>query len=280
MKIGLVLEGGGMRGMYTTAIMDYFLETGLAFDGIFSVSAGALFGINFLSKDKYRALRYNLNYIKDKRYISFQSLLKTGNIINEQFAFHTIPKQLDRFDYETYKSNDTDFFVTVTNIHTGKPEYYNLVDASKQIELLRATSALPFVSKPVNYQGNMYLDGGIADSIPYKKAMSMGYDKIIVILTRPIQYRKSKPNDILIDLKYRQYPKLKRTLKNRYIEYNQSVESLIELEHEDKVKVIRPSKPININRLENDPYKLLEVYRQGLADIQASYPSLINYLKA
>lgn len=280
MKIGLVLEGGGMRGMYTTAIMDYFLETGLAFDGIFSVSAGALFGINFLSKDKYRALRYNLNYIKDKRYISFQSLLKTGNIINEQFAFHTIPKQLDRFDYETYKSNNTDFFVTVTNIHTGKPEYYNLVDASKQIELLRATSALPFVSKPVNYQGNMYLDGGIADSIPYKKAMSMGYDKIIVILTRPIQYRKSKPNDILIDLKYRQYPKLKRTLKNRYIEYNQSVESLIELEHEDKVKVIRPSKPININRLENDPYKLLEVYRQGLADIQASYPSLINYLKA
>lgn len=280
MKIGLVLEGGGMRGMYTTAIMDYFLETGLAFDGIFSVSAGALFGINFLSKDKYRALRYNLNYIKDKRYISFQSLLKTGNIINEQFAFYTIPKQLDRFDYEAYKSNDTDFFVTVTNIHTGKPEYYNLVDASKQIELLRATSALPFVSKPVNYQGNMYLDGGIADSIPYKKAMSMGYDKIIVILTRPIQYRKSKPNDILIDLKYRQYPKLKRTLKNRYIEYNQSVESLIELEHEDKVKVIRPSKPINIDRLENDPYKLLEVYRQGLADIQASYPSLINYLKA
>lgn len=279
MKIGLILEGGGMRGMYTTAIMDYFLDTGLTFDGIITVSAGALFGINFLSKDKHRGLRYNLNYIRDKRYISFQSLLKTGNMINEEFAFHTIPNQLDPFNNETFMKSGTDFIVTVTNINTGQPEYFKITDAFEQIDLLRATSALPFVSKPVNYKGSIYLDGGVSDSIPYQKAMSMGYDKIIVILTRPIQYRKSKPNELMIDLKYRHFPEFKKTLKNRYLDYNRSVESLIELEHQGKVKVLRPSKPIDIKRLENDPQKLINVYRLGLADIQAAYPSLIDYLK-
>lgn len=279
MKIGLILEGGGMRGMYTTAIMDYFLDTGLPFNGIFTVSAGALFGINFLSKDKHRGLRYNLNYIRDKRYISFQSLLKTGNMINEEFAFHTLPNQLDPFNNEIFRESGTDFIVTVTNINTGQPEYFKITDAFEQIELLRATSALPFISKPVDYKGNLYLDGGVSDSIPYQKAMSMGYDKIIVILTRPIQYRKSKPNELMIDFKYRHFPEFKKTLKNRYLDYNQSVESLIELEHQGKVKVLRPSKPINIKRLENDPQKLVNVYKLGLADIQASYPSLIDYLK-
>lgn len=279
MKVSLILEGGGMRGMYTTAMMDYFLDTGLTFDSIFTVSAGALFGINFLSKDKYRGLRYNLHYIKDKRYISFRSLLKTGNMINEEFAFHTLPNQLDPFNNETFKKSDTDFIVTVTNINTGQPEYFKITDAFEQIELLRATSALPFVSKPVNYKKNMYLDGGVSDSIPYQKAMSMGYDKIIVILTRPIQYRKRKPNELMIDLKYRHFPEFKKTLKTRYLDYNRSVESLIELEHQGKVKVLRPSKPINIKRLENDPKKLVNVYRLGLTDIQASYPSLIDYLK-
>lgn len=280
MKIGLVLEGGGMRGLYTSAVIDYFLTTKLPIDGVVSVSAGALFGINLFSENKYRTLRYNLKYINDKRYMSFHNLLTTGNLIGEQFAFHDIPNNLDPFDNETFMKQGKDFFVTVTNIKTGEPEYFNIQDGCKQIELLRATSALPFVSKPVHYEGQDYLDGGIADSIPYKKAIALGYDKIIVVLTRPIQYRKSKPNSLPIELGYRKYPELVKTLKERYLNYNQSVEELIELEKEGKVFVIRPSETMAIDRLEKDPQKLVDLYKLGFKDIKVAYEDLIDYLKA
>lgn len=280
MKIGLILEGGGMRGLYTAAIMDYFLGTKMKFDGIVSVSAGALFGINFLSEDKYRALRYNLKYIKDKRYMSYHSLFTTGNIINKEFAFTQLPKYLDPFDNETFKQSTTDFYVTVTNMDTGKPEYFKIEDGFEQIELLRATSALPFVSKPVVYENTPYLDGGVSDSIPYKKAFELGYDKLIVILTQPIQYRKKKPNHIPINVLYHKYPKFAETLKHRYLNYNRAVEELIELEHQNKIFVLRPSKPLDIDRLENDPQKLMDVYKLGLSDIQNYYPDMINYLKS
>lgn len=280
MKIGMILEGGGMRGLYTSAILDYFIDTGLQVDGIVTVSAGALFGINYLSKDQYRALRYNLKYIRDKRYISYHSLFTTGNIINKDFAFNQLPYQLDPLDNDTFKRSKIDFYVTVTNLHTGQPEYFILEDGYKQIELLRATSAMPFVSQPVEYENQLYLDGGVADSIPYKKALELGYDKLIVILTRPIQYRKSKPRGWMIDLFYRSYPNFSNTLKDRYHNYNNTVEELIELEKEDKVHIIRPSKALDLGRLENDPQKLLDAYMLGLKDIQATYPDLINYLKA
>lgn len=280
MKIGMVLEGGGMRGLYTSAILDYFLDTGLEVDGIVTVSAGALFGINYVSKDQYRALRYNLNYIQDKRYISYHSLLTTGNIINKDFAFDRLPYQLDPLDNETFKSSDTDFYVTVTNLHTGQAEYFNLEDGYKQIELLRASSALPFVSQPVKYGGKEYLDGGVADSIPYKKALELGYDKLIVILTQPIQYRKSKPHSWIIDLFYRRFPNFSTTLKKRYLNYNTAVEDLIEMEKEGKVFIIRPTRPLDLDRLENNPQKLLDAYMLGLKNIQAIYPDLIKYLKA
>lgn len=280
MKIGLILEGGGMRGLYTAAIMDYFLGTNIQFDGIVSVSAGALFGINFLSQDKYRALRYNLKYIKDKRYMSYHSLFTTGNIINRDFAFTQLPKFLDPFDNETFKQSATDFYVTVTNMKTGGPEYFKIEDGFEQIELLRATSALPFVSKPVIYDQIPYLDGGVSDSIPYKKAFELGYDKLIVILTRPIQYRKKKPNYLPINLLYSKYPNFSKTLKNRYLNYNQAVEELIELERENKIFIIRPSQSLTINRLENNPQKLIDIYKLGLSDIQKQYPNMIDYLKS
>lgn len=279
MKIGLILEGGGMRGLYTSAILDYFLDTGLRVDGIISVSAGALFGINYVSQDQYRALRYNLNYIQDKRYISLHSLIKTGNIINKDFAFGEVVYDLDPFDNETFKKSPTDFYVTVTNLKTGKPEYFKLHDGYKEIEVLRASSALPFVSKPVEFQDNLYLDGGVADSIPYKKAKDLGFDKLIVILTRPIQYRKTKPKNWVIDLFYGRHTEFANTLKNRYLTYNRTVEDLIDLEDQGKVHIIRPSEPIEVGRLESDPQKLVDTYMLGLKDIQAGYPDLIDYLK-
>ena len=160
MSVGLVLEGGAMRGMYTAGVLDVFLENNIEVDGIVAVSAGVLFGVNYLSKQKGRVIRYNKRFIKDKRYMGIHSLITTGNIINKDFSFYEVPFKLDVFDEKTYEESKTDFYATITNVETGKPEYVKLENVFEQMELLRATSAMPFVSKMVNLNGNKYLDGG------------------------------------------------------------------------------------------------------------------------
>ena len=153
MKVGLVLEGGAMRGMYTAGVLDVFLENNIEVAGIVGVSAGVLFGVNYLSKQKGRVIRYNKRFIKDKRYMGIHSLLTTGNIINKDFSFYEVPFKLDVFDQKTYEESNTDFYATITNVETGKPEYVKLENVFEQMELLRATSALPFVSKMVDLNG-------------------------------------------------------------------------------------------------------------------------------
>ena len=153
MSIGLVLEGGAMRGMYTAGVLDVFLENKVKVDGIVAVSAGVLFGVNYLSNQKGRAIRYNKKFAKDKRYMGIRSLLKTGNIINKEFAFYEVPYKLDIFDQETYGKSNTDFYATVTDVETGKPEYIKIKNVFEQMEVLRATSAMPFVSKMVELDG-------------------------------------------------------------------------------------------------------------------------------
>ena len=201
-KVGLVLEGGAMRGLYTAGVLDVFLDNDIKIDGIVGVSAGALFGCNYVSKQSGRVLRYNLKYLNDKRYISTHSLIKTGNIINTEFAFHEIPQKLDIFDNKTFKKSKTKFYATVTNVETGEAEYILINDCTKDIEYFRATSAMPFLSKIVEIDDKKYLDGAIADSIPVQKCIDMGYDKIIVVLTRPITYRRKKPKKFLARLFY------------------------------------------------------------------------------
>lgn len=202
MKVGLVLEGGAMRGMYTSGVLDVFLDEEIKVDGIVGVSAGVLFGVNYLSKQKGRALRYNKKYATDKRYMGISSFLKTGNIINKDFAYYEVPFKLDIFDEKTYEESETDFYATITNVDTGKPEYVKVENVFEQMELLRATSAMPIVSEMIEINGNKYLDGGISDSIPIDKCKNLGYEKIIVILTRPLQYRKKKSNNTITKIKY------------------------------------------------------------------------------
>lgn len=197
MKVGLVLEGGAMRGMYTTAILDCFLDKKIKVDGIIGVSAGALFGVNYCSKQKGRALRYNKKYARDPRYMSIKSFLKTGNIINTKFAYHEVPFKLDPFDEEIYSKSQTDFYAVITNVNTGKPEYKKIINVSVQIDELRASGSMPFVSKMVKLGENYYLDGALGDSIPVLKMKEMGYEKIILVLTRPLNYRKKKNNQLL-----------------------------------------------------------------------------------
>lgn len=279
MSVGMVLEGGGMRGLYTAGVLDQLLEEGIIVDGMVSVSAGALFGINYASKQKGRTLRYNKKYIRDKRYISIRSLLKTGNIVNKDFAYYTLPFQLDKFDQDAFTRSQIAFYAGITNVETGDPEYVLIEDGYKQIDALRASGSMPFVSQIVDYKGKKYLDGGVSDSIPIQKAKELGYEKVIVILTRPLDYRKSKPNTRIIDLIYRKYPQFANRLKNRHRNYNETVEQIIRLEAEGELFAIRPSKTIPIKRLEQDPEKLQEMYDLGVANAQAEMERLREYLK-
>ena len=278
MSIGLVLEGGAMRGLYTAGVLDVFLDNNIKVDGIIGVSAGVLFGVNYLSKQKGRAIRYNKKFAKDKRYMGMRSFLTTGNIINKDFAYYEIPTKLDIFDEETFEKSDTDFWATVTNIETGEAEYIKLEKPIDQMEVLRATSAMPIVSEIIEIDGKKYLDGGVSDSIPVEKCKSMGYDKIIVVLTRTIEYRKKKASSTLAKIKYKEYPKLRETMENRYKKYNETVEKIIDMENKKEIFVIRPSKDLKIKRIEKDVDKLQAMYDLGVSDCKKQLEDLKEYI--
>ena len=282
MKVGLVLEGGAMRGMYTAGVLDIFMDNDIKIDGILGVSAGALFGVNYFSKQKGRALRYSKRFCKSRRYMSFLSYIFTGNIINKNFAFYKVSKELDVFDDETYKKNNTSFYAVVTNVETGKAEYLEIDSCFDKMESLRATSAMPLVSRMVEINGNKYLDGGISDSIPVDKCMKLGYDKIIVVLTRDIDYRKKELSNKVVkslNKRFKKYANLVETMINRPKEYNNTINKILELEKEGKIFVIRPSSPINIKILERNPDNLQKVYDLGVNDCNNNLSSLKNYLK-
>ena len=225
MKVGLLLEGGAMRGLYSAGVLDYFMEKDLKIDGIVGVSAGALFGMNYKSKQIGRVLRYNKKYASNKHYMGVYSWLTSGNIMNEDFCFHKLVHELDPVDFKTYKESDVDFYAVVTNLETGRAEYIQLDDLSdhNQLEYLRASGSMPLVSKIVHVNQQKYLDGGVADSIPIDKILTMGFDKIIVVLTRPIEYRKTKSNQSIFKIFYRKYPQFIQTMNQRYQKYNKDV---------------------------------------------------------
>lgn len=279
MNIGLVLEGGGMRGLYTAGILDAMIDKNFQVNGIIGVSAGALFGVSYASKQRGRSLRYNLKYAKDPRYMGFRSLLTTGNFVNKNFAYYELPLKLDVFDEEAFSKSKIDFYATVTNVQTGLPEYLKIINATIQIEELRASSSLPFCSKIVKINDKLYLDGGISDAIPVEKCLEMGYDKVIVVTTRPITYRKTKTNQLLPKILYHKYPKFIEAINTRYQRYNNTLDKIKELEKQGKIFVIRPSKLIEISRLEKDSVKMQSIYNLGLQDFNDNYIALQKYLK-
>lgn len=278
MKTGLVLEGGAMRGMYTAGVLDVFMEHGVHFNGIIGVSAGAVFGVNYLSGQRGRVIRYNCRFNTDKNYMGVGCLLKTGNYFNTEYAYYRVPRELDLFDDETYMSSGVPFYAVVTNVETGEPEYMRVESVLGQMETLRASASMPFASKPVEINGKKYLDGGVTDSIPFEKFAEMGYEKQVVVLTRDMSYRKKPMNGALISLFYRKYPEFRRRLKNRHIVYNESVHKLAELEKAGRAFVIRPSAPIEISRTEREPERLKQVYALGRADAERELERLGKYL--
>lgn len=278
----MVLEGGSLRGLYSVGVLDVLMENNIEVDGIVGVSAGALFGVNYFSKQKGRAIRYNKKYCNDKRYISIRSLILTGNVVNKNFAFYKVTKELDPFDNETYIKNKKDYYVAMTNVKTGQAEYVKIESPIEQLEELRATSAMPLASKMIKINGNKYLDGGITDSIPIDKCISLGYKKIIVVLTQPLDYRKrplNKKKERIVKWKFRKYPKLIAAMLSRYEKYNATLERIIDLENKQEIFVIRPSQKIDINILERNPDKMQEVYELGVNDCKKIVNDLKKFLK-
>ncbi|EJU08825.1 patatin-like phospholipase family protein [Fusobacterium hwasookii] len=279
MKVGLVLEGGGMRALFTAGVLDALLDVKeLDIDGIVGVSAGALFGANYVSGQKERAIRYNKKYARDKRYMGLHSWITTGNAVNKDFAFYELPFKLDVFDQEKFKESKIEFHVVMTNVENGQAEYVLIEDIFEQMEYLRATSALPFASKIIEINGKKYLDGGISDSIPIDYCQSLGYDKIILVLTRPENSYKEDKLNFLYKLVYRKYPNLVERLINMGKDYEVVLKKIKNLETESKVFVIRPPKVLKIGRLEKNEDKIQNVYDIGLNTGKKEIDNLLKYL--
>ena len=276
-KVALVLEGGAMRGLYTAGILDVFMTNDIKVDTIFGVSAGALFGINYKSKQIGRALRYNLKYAHDKRYMGMYSLLTTGDVMNREFCFTELVNKLDPLDFETYNNSNVEFYAVVTNVETGKAEYIEIKDAEKDMEYLRASGSMPFVSNLVEINGNKYLDGAIADPIPLKKALDMNYGKIIVIQTRPADYLKKK-SWLPFELFYRKYPYFVKIGKNGCIKYNETLNLIKKYEKEGRILVLRPSEKIKMRRVEKNLNKLQAIYDVGVKDCNNNLEKIKEYI--
>lgn len=278
MKTGLVLEGGAMRGMYTAGVMDRMMDHDIHFDGVIGVSAGALFGVNYLSRQRGRVIRYNKKYNGHKDYMGLLPLLKEGNIVSTRYAYDRVPRLFDVFDNEAFKASGTDFYAVVTNLQTGQPEYMQVKDVYEQMDVLRASGSMPFVSKPVQIDGQYYLDGGVSDSIPFAFFEKLGYDRLVVILTRDLAYRKKAMSPLMIEASYHKYPEFAEQLKKRHEVYNRSVRMLKRKEEKGGIFVIRPSVPIQIKRIETDPDKLQQVYDEGMKDATEHMDQLLEYL--
>lgn len=264
-KKGLVLEGGAMRGLFTCGVLDLFMEKGIEFDGAVGISAGACFGCNLKSRQPGRALRYNLRFAGDKRYCSFRSLFKTGDIYNADFCYHKIPQELDPFDFDTLKKNPMEFYMGVTDVETGEAAFPQLVDGcDKDLEWMRASASMPLAAKIVEIDGGKYMDGGIADSIPLQFMQSKGYDRNVVILTQPRNYVK-KPNSLmpLIRLVYRKYPNFVRAVACRHEMYNAETRYIFEQEKAGNALVICPDAALGISRIEKNGSELQRVYDMG-----------------
>ena len=279
MKTGLVLEGGGVRGIYTAGVLDVFMEHGVTFDGVIGVSAGAIHGCSYLANQKGRSIRYYKKYCNDPRFMSFKSWMKTGDIVGADFCYRQLPDELDVYDHEAFYKNTSAFFVTCSNVETGKAEYIPINDMKTQIDFLRASASLPYFSRIVEINGKKYLDGGCTDSIPIEAFLNMGYEKNVVVLTREDTYHKKPETPFMTRLWYHKFPEFTNALLNRHNSYNQTVERILELEKKDAIFVIRPKDSLNIGRMEKDPVNVQRVYDIGYADGQRYLNDMLEWLK-
>ncbi|SHH34364.1 Predicted phospholipase, patatin/cPLA2 family [Caloranaerobacter azorensis DSM 13643] len=279
LEAGLVLEGGGMRGCYTSGVLDFFMEKDLYFPYIIGVSAGACNASSYISRQKGRSIKINLDYAQDDRYISYKNLIIKRSLFGMDFIFDEIPNKLIPFDFETFNEAKEKFIIVATDCKTGQPVYFDKDECEDVVKAIKASSSLPFVAPIVEMNGKFLLDGGIADPLPIKKSIEDGNKKNVIVLTRNKGYRKS-PFKLrkLLKVMYSEYPGLINAMLNRYKVYNSTLEYIEKLESEKKVFVIRPTKNMKVDRIERDVNKLKELYEMGYEDAKRCYDEMMNWI--
>ena len=256
MKKGLVLEGGAMRGMFTAGILDVFMENDIDFDGAVGVSAGAVFGCNYKSKQIGRGIRYNKKYCTDDRYVSLKSWITTGDLYGAEFSYHTLPQELDVFDTDAFSKSPMEFYVVCTDMHTGRAVYHKCTDGGENdIQWMRASASLPLAARPVELAGRVLSDGGTSDSIPVKFMEYKGYDKLVV-------KRPSRMMPVMNKM-LKKYPNFLNTMSRRYMKYNKTLAYIEQQERLGRLFVIRPDADLAIGKVCRNPDELERVYQLG-----------------
>ena len=264
MKTALIMEGGAMRGMFTCGVIDVLLENDIRFDGAAGISAGAVLGCNFKSRQIGRPLRYNKAYCRDPRYCSIRSLIKTGDLYGADFCYRELPDLLDPFDRKAYADNPMEFYVGATDVATGKCVYHLCMDGGdKDMLWFRASASMPAVSRPVRIDDQEYLDGGISDSVPYAYMEHQGYNRNVIILTQPKGYRKRPGASAVMKPFLRRIPKISEAMEHRHEMYNRQMDELDQREAEKTALIIRPPEDLRIGRTEKNPQELERVYQIG-----------------
>lgn len=261
---GLVLEGGGMRGVFTCGVLDCFMDNNIKFPYVIGVSAGACNGLSYMSNQRGRAKYSNIDMLEKYRYIGIKHLITKRNIMDYDLLFHTFPERILPYDYEAYARSKGRFEMVTANCLTGEANYFEEKNDPKRIiDIVKASSSLPIVC-PITYVDNVpMLDGGIVDSIPVARSMEQGYQKNVIVLTRNAGYRKKEKSTYLPSFVYRKYPELRKSFLNRSKVYNNQLELVEKLELENKAIIIRPLKPVIVDRIEKDTNKLLDLYNHG-----------------
>ena len=279
-KTGIVLEGGGMRGMYTCGILDVLMENRIYLDGMVGVSAGIAFGCNYKSRQAGRALRYNVRFSRDKRYCGIRSLLKTGNYYNAYFAYKLVPTHYDVFDYNVFEETPMECYAVCFDVNTGEGVYHRLDRVDDDFfEWIRASASMPVVAQPVEVGGHLLLDGGLADSIPLTFMISKGYKRNVVILTRQEGFRKTTDHGLwLMKPLLRKWPKVIEALEHRPALYNKQLQEVREQERKGTAFVFRPKKALNVSRTTHDAAEMNRVYQQGRAEALERLDELKKFL--
>lgn len=278
-RAGLVLEGGAMKGVYTAGVLDFFLDAGIDFEKCYGVSAGACCMCSYLSKQRGRALATMTDYLNDKDYWGLSSFLRTGDLFNVRMCYHDIPEKLNPFDYEAFDKNPSRGYAVVTNIETGFAEYIPLQEMHRDIEAVRASASMPFVSRNVDIGGKMYLDGGLADSIPILHAVTDGCRKNVVVMTKEEGYWRSPMRHAgAARLKYAKYPKVYELIKNRHNTYNETLRYIYEQVEEGTVFLIQPRYKSDVSRTEKDASKLRALYEEGYEEAASRKEELLAFL--
>ena len=280
-KTALIMEGGAMRGMFTCGVIDVFMEYGIDFEAAVGISAGAVFGCNYKSRQIGRPVRYNKTYSRDPRYCSVQSLIKTGDLYGVDFCYRELPDELDVFDRKTFEENPMKFYIGATDVETGKVIFHLCTDGGeKDLKWMQASASMPIVSRIVETDGYKLLDGGIADSVPYRYMEDLGYTKNVIILTQPKGYRKKKsPIVPMMRLALRKYPAVVDAMARRHIVYNEQMTEINRRESEGIAFVIRPPEALGIGRTEKDPEELERVYQIGRAEALRRIGELREFLE-